>query len=470
MGRYLSNPLGRSDGPVSDVRYAVCNFGGSGGSYYRLLDGDFKPARQIPNLAPAMAPISVSVYASYGTVQPSGLGISLDPVFALGGAWSGPANTSGTSTYYDGALQQAINFGGATAAPSTSNSNYDHYTGRCGEFGHDRWNLNARGAILLPQRSPTFGVETKTEANDAFVNGDLTDGSLTLLLWSGRLYLTRRAEVETVVVSNGARGWISRFTVPGLPNGYFGTASYNRTRNELVILGGSSATSSSGMWLRLYRNLPVLDETSNLETILSAITPLEVAITWSGWTPAANAEAVGGATPVLTDNGDVYIGFFNASTALYVVRVPRTGDTTFGALVNAISFGVTTSYGRHNARGSGMQVMQTRDGSTVAFYSQYYYYGAGLGVITVNKRSSSARVMYADSQTSDGRSLLHWGASGFAVAFNASSSYSAASSGAVYGYDCAVQTATVSPTQVVLPIPNGYNTGGTYPFYVEVSV
>ena len=78
--------------------------------------------------------------------------------------------------------------------------------------------------------------------------------------------------------------------------------------------------------------------------------------------------------------------------------------------------------------------------------------------------------MYADSQTSDGRSLLHWGEAGFAVAFNASSSYSAASSGAVYGYDCAVQTATVSPTQVVLPIPNGYNTGGTYPFYVEVSV
>lgn len=56
------------------------------------------------------------------------------------------------------------------------------------------------------------------------------------------------------------------------------------------------------------------------------------------------------------------------------------------------------------------------------------------------------------------------------MAFNASSSYSAASSGAVYGYDCAVQTATVSPPQIVLPIPNGYNTGGTYPFYVEVSV
>lgn len=83
MGRYLSNPLGRNDAPASDVRYAVCNFGGSGGSYYRLLDEDFKPARQIPNLAPAMAPISVSGYASYGTVQPSGQGVSLDPVFAL---------------------------------------------------------------------------------------------------------------------------------------------------------------------------------------------------------------------------------------------------------------------------------------------------------------------------------------------------------------------------------------------------
>ena len=470
MGRYLSNALGHNAQMPSDVRYALCNFGGSGGSYYRLLDGDFRAARQIPNLAPAMAPISVSGYASYGTVQASGLGVSLDPVFALGGAWSGPANTSGSSTYYDGALQQAINMGGATTAPSSSNSNYDHYTGRCGEFGHDRWSLDARGALLLPQRSPVFGLETKTEVNDAFVNGDLADTSLTLLLWNSTLYLARRTEVETIVVSSGVRGWISRFAVSGLPGGFFGTASYNRARNELVILGGSSAATSSGMWLRLYRNLAVLGETSDLQTMLSAITPVEVAITWSSWTPAANLEAVGGATPVLTDNGDVFIGFFNASTALYVVRVPRTTDTSFGALVNAISFGVTTSYGRNNARGSGMQVMQTRDGSTVAFYSQYYYYGAGLGVLTVNKRTSSARVLYADSHTSDGRSLLHWGPTGFAVAFNASSSYSASSNGAVYGFDCSVQSATVAPQQIVLPIPNGYNTGGSYPFYVEVSV
>ncbi len=467
MGRYISS----QQSTRSDVKYALCNFGSSAAAVtYRLLNEEFLPARNIPGVNPVPLPSAISQYSSYGTVSPSGYGLAMDPVFTLGGAYHGYPNNASNNFYYDGAIQQAFNYGGAHAAPGSSNNGWSNYTGRCGEFGHDLWDLDAKGALLLPRRSPSYGVETKTELNDAFVNGDLSDRSLTLLLWNGALYLARRTEAEAIIVSNGTRGFISKFVVPSLPGGFYGTASYNRTRNELVILGGSSATSSSGMWLRLYRNLPVLDETSNLETILSAITPLEVAITWSGWTPAANAEAVGGATPVLTDNGDVYIGFFNAGAALYVVLVPRTGDTTFGALVNAISYAVTTSYGRNNARGSGMQVMQTRDGSTVAFYSQYYYYGAGLGVITVNKRSSSARVMYADSQTSDGRSLLHWGETGFAVAFNASSSYSASSSGAVYGYDCSVQTATVSPTQFTLSIPNGYTTAAPCPFFVEVNL
>ena len=465
MGRTIS-----AVASSSDVAYAVCHFGGNGGNYYRLLDGQFRPARRIPNLTPTAAPISISGYASSGTVTPSGMGATLDPVLALGGAWSGPANNTGNSYYFDGAQQQALAFGGATTAPGSSNNGFDHYTGRCGEFGHDRWNLDRRGAVLLPLRNPSYGIETKTELNDAFVNGDLADRSLALLLWSGALYLARRAEAEMVIVSNGQRGHLSKWTVPGLPSGYYGTASYNRARGELVIVGGSSASSRSGMWLRLYRGLPEITALTNLDAVLSAITPIEVALNWPGWAPDNNLEAVGGATPVLTDNGDVYIGFFNASTALYVTRLPRTGDTTFGAMSNAVSYGVTTSYGRHSSRGSGMQVMQTRDGSTVAFYSQYYYYGAGLGVITVNKRSNSARVLYSDSNTSDGRSLLHWGETGFAVAFNASSNYSASGVGAVYGYDCAAQSATVSPSQIVLPIPNGYNTGGAYPFFVEMNL
>jgi len=224
------------------------------------------------------------------------------------------------------------------------------------------------------------------------------------------------------------------------------------------------------MWLRLYRNVPAITATTNINAVLSAMTPTQISLSWSGWTPAGNTESVGGCTPVLVDNGDVFLAFKNPGTALYVVRLPRSGDTTFGTMSNHVSYGVTTSYGRNSLRSSGMQVMQTRDGSTVAAYCQYYYYGAGLGVITLNKRSNSARVMYSDSDSSNGRSVLHWGQSGFAVAYNASNSYSAHGSGQVLGFDCSVQTASVSPAQFTLPIPNGYNTGAAYPFYVEVNV
>jgi len=466
MGRNVS-----SGALFSDIAYAICNFAGNNtaGPYYQLLDRDFRPAKRIPGLTAAAVPTAISGYASYGTVTPSGFGLSLNPVLSLNGAMSGPMMTTGNGFYYDGLIQQATAYGGGHAAPGDKGYGWSTYTGRCGEFGHDLWNLDTSGRIYLPLRAPSFGVETKTELNDAFVNADLRDRSLAMLLWNGALYLVRRAEAETVIVSGGQRGFLSKFVVPGLPNGFYGNASYNRARGELVIVGGSSSTSSSGMWLRLYQGVPEITATTDLNAVLSAIAPVEIALSWSGWTPAANAEAVGGCTPVLTDNGDVYLGFFNAGTALYVVRLPRTGDTTFDAFVNAVSYTVTTSYGRHNVRSSGMQVMQTRDGSTVAFYSQYYYHGAGMGVLTVNKRTSSARVMYSDSVTDDGRSLLHWGESGFAVARNSSSRYSASSAGAVYGYDCSVQTATVSPKQYVLPIPNGYNTGAPFPFYVEVS-
>ncbi|TCS99112.1 hypothetical protein EDC36_103176 [Tepidimonas ignava] len=467
MGRYISSQQSTS----SDVRYALCNFGSNAAAVtYRLLNEEFLPARNIPDVRPVPLPSAISLYGGYGTVSPSGYGLAMDPVFTLGGAYHGRHNSADNAIYFDGAIQQAFGYGGAHTAPGTNNNGWSNYTGRCGEFGHDHWNLDAKGALLLPRRSPSYGVETKTELNDAFVNGDLSDRSLTLLLWSGALYLARRAEAEAIIVSNGTRGFISRFVVPGLPSGFYGTASYNRARNELVILGGSSATSSSGMWLRLYRNLPELDATSDLNAILSAITTTQISISWSGWTPSNDAEAVGGATPVLTDNGDVFVGFFNAGTALYVVRFQRTGDTTFGAPSNHVSYGVTTSYGRHSSRGSGMQVMQTRDGNTVAFYGQYYYYGAGLGVITVNKRSNSARAMYSDSETSNGRSLLHWGETGFAVAFHASGNFSAHGNGAAYGYDCSVQTATVSPTQFTLSIPNGYTTAAPHPFFVEVNL
>ncbi len=59
-----------------------------------------------------------------------------------------------------------------------------------------------------------------------------------MLLWQGALYLVRRRDAEDVIVSGGLRGFLSKFVVPSLPAGFYGTASYNRARGELVIVGG----------------------------------------------------------------------------------------------------------------------------------------------------------------------------------------------------------------------------------------
>ena len=106
-----------------------------------------------------------------------------------------------------------------------------------------------------------------------------------------------------------------------------------------------------------------------------------MAITWSGWTPAANAEVVGGAT-VLTDNGDVYIGF-NAGAvvcrpfAYRGQRPRRLGQCHFLWRDNQLWLGTTP--------GSGMQVMQTCDGSTGSLLQPVLLLRRESGVITVNK-------------------------------------------------------------------------------------
>lgn len=171
--------------------------------------------------------------------------------------------------------------------------------------------------------------------------------------------------------------------------------------------------------------------------------------------------------PTLTDNGDVFFTFFNERTALYCTRWPRLTPTTFGTMVAAAAFTVTTSYGRSSSRTCGMQTLQTRDGNTVASYAQYYYYGAGIGVITVNKRTNSAKLMYNNADSADGYTFLHWRDSGFFICQNA---YNAnGCSGFIGAFDCSVRTGTVSPAQVSVAVPDGYFSEAQYPFFVEVT-
>ena len=461
MGRSCS-----SKNAYSDIAYAVCNFGNNISISYKLLNADFAPAQYIPDFTLVQAPIAVSQYASYGSVTPSGYGLSRDPVFSLGGAWSGPANTSGNNIYYDGRLQRALSLSGCQDQPSSSNNQSSNYTGRTGEYGHDHWNMDRNGRMYVPLMASSYVQETKTELNDAFVNADLSDPTLTLLYWQNNLYLARRTEIEQIIVSNGLSGYISKFAIASSNANFYGNASYNAARKELVIIGATNISYST-MWIRIYPNVEI-NSSTDLNTVLTAITPTQITIPWAGYTPLNDTEAVGGCVPVLTDNGDVFFIFFNAATAMYATRWPRNTATTFKTMVSALGYTVTTSYGRNSSRSSGMQSLQTRDGNTVACYAQYYYYGAGMGVFTVNKRTNSIKLMYSDTESANGRSLLHWRNNGFIVVANAFASYGAVA-GPLSAYDCSVQTSTVSPKAVLISTPDGYNTGAPYPFFVEVT-
>ena len=467
MGRSLTPPSVKQD-IISDVAYAVCNFGSStySGPWYSLLNADFIPCKSIPNVPSGTAVTAVANYSSYGATTPSDIVTTLNPRFGVGRVGGTFSSTSNSSSY-DGDLELARGLGGAQTNPGTSSSMYSNYTGRHGEFAHDHWLLNTNGQVIQTPKGVSWGTDLFTEVNDSFVNGDIEDTSLALLYWNSSLMLVERSKAHIAISSNKAPGsFISKFDIPGTVDDYYGNASYNRNRKELVIIGGTSASSNSGMFIRTYKNVPDITKTTDIGAVLSSITPVTQAISWSSWAPSNNVEAVGGCTPVLMDDGNVFVGFFNAGSALYIVKFTR-GTNDVYTQDNHTSYGVTTSYGRNSARAAGMQVMQSRNGDSVVFYCQYYYYGCGIGVICMNKRTGYTAVVFTNSDSSYGWSVMRKGASDFVVSMNYSSSYNADNTNQVHVIPMNGRTSSL--TNIRLPNMGGYDTNRSYPFMIEVS-
>ena len=126
---------------------------------------------------------------------------------------------------------------------------------------------------------------------------------------------------------------------------------------------------------------------------------------------------------MLCDDGTAWLCIFDPSqnVKLYSFTVPQDGtDQTSSGAASAQSAtlqynaSTTTSYGMEQGDQYGMQMMESGDRKSIAFWSPYYYYNSGLRAHYVPKTSTShARTHSQQTSTSYGTMILPYKDDGF---------------------------------------------------------
>lgn len=309
--------------------------------------------------------------------------------------------------------------------PGSSQGDSRKINGTCrsGELGNDIVNVGS-GGVLLPWRSRA-GASNGNFHNFGYVNADLPDRSRALIMYQGFLYGVDRLQpylpgVNGALASRYSRKQLTTTASTSITS-QLGTASYNRVRREFLV-SSTDSTTTHRLHFRLYRNVD-LTSSENVQDRLSesAFTEVSFNVPAAAW-PIWNQESRFRHSPVLCDNGDVIVSFFatNNTTSggigLCTIRFVRTGEASWSVPASysvVASHGAT--YGHDNDSGwAGMKTMQTRDGNVVFSFAHYYYWGAGLVGVFMDKRTGEVTpVSIAD--TGNGVNVLHYDEDGFAL-------------------------------------------------------
>jgi len=353
-----------------------------------------------------------------------------------------------------------------TQTSSSGTSNYFNATNSAGEFGNIGVDAFSNSTVS-PATTREYGGSPvqKFQLNRSFVDADLSNKSLGYILRGGALRAVCRLSGGPTYPAPRTEN----FTVPGLSASMVGSASYNARRKELAILNYTAAGGSFD--LIIYKGVDLFKYPSpktalTQSTVTRVVKPVSLAASWS----ASNAESNHYLNPVLCDNGDVFVGVMFSSTAFRLYKLARDASDDFTVTLHG-SNTLTTSYGAENGEQYGARKMQSRDGSAVLLFSQYYYYGSGITTWLVDKLNSTAATVPSGNDTNTGNGIipLPYGDSGFGF-YYAGNVYTGNHTGA-YIKSCVERNGASVLTQVcgitLLPyhtLPNTTN----YPGFTQV--
>ncbi len=177
----------------------------------------------------------------------------------------------------------------------------------------------------------------------------------------------------------------TNFTVSSLNTSMQGPASYNRVRKEMVILSYSASGGSFNVIT--YTNLD-LDANESPAAAFAAATRVDSTVSLSSSWSTNNNESYYNLKPILCNDGQVFVSVMFTSTAQRLYKFTRSGTSAAtGTLLDSNT--ITTSYGLDQAFQYGQRQITSRDGTTVAVFCPYYYYGSGIGCFMVNKATAN---------------------------------------------------------------------------------
>ena len=324
----------------------------------------------------------------------------------------GHISQNGDSTYqYIDAMWGSVYSGTQSTPDSNGTSNWVNATNACGEFGNAMIDAYSDGTLSnVLSRYNTGGV--KHYLNASAINSDHLNKRIVYILRGGiiravdRLYGSFHVPMENT----------ADFNVSSLNSTMQGSASYHRVRKELTIL--SYVTSSGSYNVYTYSNVdfdtyPDPYVALNRAEVTRVDATLSLASSWG----TNNDESYYNLKPITTDDGNVYVTVMFTSDRLALYRFTRSGTAAItGTYIAGQS--ITTSYGLEQSYQYGQRQMTSRDGTTVATFCSYYYYGAGIRCFMIDKTNNTYSI-YGTADSSYGRMIMPFGDSGWMFTYAA---------------------------------------------------
>ena len=319
-------------------------------------------------------------------------------------------NSSSTHSNYNSIWNNV--YGGTQTTPSSSTTpNWVNSTNASGEFGNAMVDLYSDGTLsnIMSRYSGTTYV--KHYLNAAAINSDHSNRRIVYLLISGVVRAVDRLFGSYHVCMSGT----ADYSVSSLNGSMYGSASYNQARKELTILSYSS--SGGAFNVITFQNVdfdkyPDPYVALNRAEVVRVNSTVSLSSNWA----VNNAESYYNLKPVVTDNGKVYVSVFFTSNNFTLYEFTRSGTSAITATY-VTQLGTTTSYGFD--QGSpyyGQRTIISRDGTTVATFCPYYYYGSGIRCFMIDK-TNNTYATYSNNSSSAGIQTLPHSDSGWKFAF-----------------------------------------------------
>ena len=322
-------------------------------------------------------------------------------------------NQNADSTYqYSGAIWDAVYSGTQSTPDSNGTSNWVNVTNACGEFGNAMIDAFSDGTLSHINGRYSGTGSVKHYLNACAINSDHLNKRIVYILYNGliravdRLYGSYHVPMENT----------GDFSVSSLNSSMQGSASYHRKRKELTIL--SYVTSGGSYNCFTYQNVdfdtyPDPYVALNRPEVTRVDATLSLASNWQ----ANNSESYHNLKPITTDNGNVYVTVMFTGNNFTLYRFTRSGTSAItGTYIT--QQGLTTSYGRDQGIEYGQRQITSRDGTSVAAFCPYYYYGAGIRCFMIDKINNTYG-SYGTGDTTFGRIIMPFGDSGWMFTYAA---------------------------------------------------